>query len=97
MASIPDPTRGPDIVAIAVVMTIVSILALALRVWSRLISKSQGFWWDDWFALSSLVCAARYSDHQLRFPRLTDLSKALCACSGIHRTPMGLQRLWSSY
>ena len=97
MASIPDLARAPEIVAVSVVLTILSIMAVALRVWSRFISKNQGFWWDDWFALASLVCAARYPNDQLRSPRLTDLSKAMRARSDIHRTPMGLRRVWSSY
>ena len=97
MASILDPSRGPEIVAVSVVLTILSTIALALRVWSRFISKNQGFWWDDWFALASLVCAARYSNDQLSSSRLTDLSKAMRACSDLPRSPMGLQRVWSSY
>ena len=67
MASIPGPNHGPEIIAVSVFLTILSIMALALRVWSRLISKNQGFWWDDWFALASLVCAAHYSDTNCRF------------------------------
>ena len=90
MASILDPNRGPMIVAVSAVLTILSVMALALRVWSRLISKDHRFWWDDWFALSSLVCAACYSDRQLRSSRLTDLSKALRARSDIYRALMGL-------
>ena len=97
MGSILDPNRGPEIVAVSVILTILSIIALALRVWSRFISKNQGFWWDDWFALASLVCAARYSNDQLRSSRLTKLPKALRACSEFHRTLMGLRRVWSSY
>ena len=97
MASILDANRGPEIVAVSVVLAILSIVALTLRVWSRLISKNQGFWWDDWFALASLVRATRYSNYQLRSSGLTKLSKALRACSDIHRALMGLRRVWSSY
>ena len=97
MSSIPDPTRGPDVVAVSIVMTVLSIMALALRVWSRLMSRNQNFWWDDWFALASLVCAAHYQDHQLRSSSVTDLSKALRACTECHGTLMGLRRVWSSY
>lgn len=97
MASIPDPDRGSQIVAVSIVMTILSAMAVTLRVWSRLISKNNRFWWDDWLAIASLVCFAGYLYHQLRSSRLTDLSKALLACRGNHDSLMGSPRAWSSY
>ena len=102
MASIPGPDRGSHIVAVSIVMTILSTMALTLRVWSRLISKNNRFWWDDWLAIASLVCAAGYPDHQLhssqlRSSRLTDLSKALRAWHDIHSTLMGLRWAWPSH
>ncbi|KAM0794501.1 hypothetical protein BDR22DRAFT_922698 [Usnea florida] len=54
MAESPGPTRGPGLTALCIVMIILSILAVTLRVWSRLLSKNQRFWWDDWFAIASL-------------------------------------------
>ena len=49
-------THGvPGLMALSMVMTVLPTIAIALRIWSRLISKGQGFWWDDWFAIGSLV------------------------------------------
>ena len=58
MASIPGPDRGSHIVAVSIVMTILPTMALTLRVWSRLLSKNNRFWWDDWLAIASLVSTA---------------------------------------
>ena len=58
MASIPDANRGPGFAALSIVMIILPTIAVTLRVWSRLTVKNQRFWWDDWFAIVSLVCAA---------------------------------------
>ena len=65
MASIPGPDHGPKVVALSIVMIVLPTIALALRIWSRL-PKNQRFWWDDWFAIASLVCATIYLDHQSR-------------------------------
>lgn len=97
MASIPGPDRGSHIVAVSIVMTILPTMALTLRLWSRLISKNNRFWWDDWLAIASLVRTADHSDRQSRSFRLTDLSKALRACHHIHCTLMGLRRAWPSH
>ena len=56
MAVSPDPNRGLGLTAFCIVMMILSILAVVLRIWSRLISKKLKFWWDDWCAIASLVC-----------------------------------------
>ena len=45
MAGSPDSTRGPGLTALCIVMIILSIFAVTLRVWSRLLSKNQRFWW----------------------------------------------------
>lgn len=62
MTSLPDPNRGPEITALAIVMMILPTIAVALRVWSKITPKSQNLWWDDWFAIASLVCVARCLD-----------------------------------
>ena len=51
----PDPNRGPGLVGLSVVMMVLPTIAVALRFWSRLTLKGQRFWWDDWFAIASLV------------------------------------------
>ena len=56
MAKTPDLSHEPTVAALCVAMMILSVLAVILRVWSRLTSKKQRFWWDDWFAITSLVC-----------------------------------------
>ena len=45
MAESPNSTRGPGLTALCIVMIILSIVAVTLRIWSRLLSKTQGFWW----------------------------------------------------
>ena len=56
MAVSPEPSRGPGLAALCIVMIVLSTLAVILRIWSRLTSKKQRFWWDDWCAIMSLVC-----------------------------------------
>ena len=46
--------RGPQILAVVFTTTILAILAVAIRVWSRKRSKA-GLWWDDWAIMASLV------------------------------------------
>lgn len=48
MAEPPDPTRGPEITALCIVMMVLSVIAVIFRVWSRLISKNQRFWWGTY-------------------------------------------------
>lgn len=43
------------------VVTVLSVLAVALRFWSRSIAEGrhrQFFWWDDWMALISLASSS---------------------------------------
>ena len=58
MVSMPDPNRGPGLQALLIVMIVLPTIAVVLRVWSRLTLKGQRFWWDDWFAIASLVCVS---------------------------------------
>lgn len=55
MGASPYPSRGPGVTAFCILMIISSILAVILRIWSRYTSRKQKFWWDDWFAIASLV------------------------------------------
>ena len=50
-----EETRVPIVVTSAVIMLILSGVAVILRVWSRMISRRQCFWWDDWFAIATFV------------------------------------------
>ena len=58
----PDQNRGPRITALAIVVISLPTIAIILRIRSRLLSNKQRLWWDDWFAIASLVCSARYLD-----------------------------------
>ena len=51
-------SRSAGIIATAVIGLIIATVAIVLRFWSRKISKA-GFYWDDWFALASLVSSLR--------------------------------------
>ena len=53
--SMDDASRGPNIVAVSIVMLVVSIVSVILRFWSRFLSQQGRFWWDDWAALMALV------------------------------------------
>ena len=94
MASTPGPNRGPEVVAFSIVMIILPTIAVALRLWSRLTPKSQRFWWDDWFAIASLVCTARHPIN-----RVLRYRKAIRACNAIHIHTVGVRRgrAWSSF
>ncbi|KAI8626980.1 hypothetical protein F5Y19DRAFT_477873 [Xylariaceae sp. FL1651] len=55
----PADDRGPSLRAFAIVITVLTMIALAFRLWSRSFcatsyptSKAR-FWWDDWFALAT--------------------------------------------
>lgn len=56
-----------------IAMTVITIVAIALRFWSRLLGPTDRaqafgrFWWDDWFALLALVCLFPFNpgQHQL--------------------------------
>ena len=47
--------KGPWVVGVAVSAIVFTAVAVALRCWSRALTKS-GFWWDDYTILISLVC-----------------------------------------
>jgi hypothetical protein len=42
-------------VSVVAAMTVLEVVAVALRLLSRRI-KGQGFWWDDYLIIFSLVC-----------------------------------------
>ena len=87
MDPIYGPNRGPGLVTLSIFMIILPTTAIVLRVWSRFISKGQGFWWDDWLAFGSLVSAAASGKTCLTSP------PALFSCPvGIGAT-MGIRRL----
>ena len=51
-------SHGPTLIEYALAVSIISVIALGLRFWSRaLLQPERGprLWWDDWTALSSLV------------------------------------------
>jgi hypothetical protein len=60
-ASFENEDRGPPFEAFLIIFTILSLLAITLRFWSRsLLSTREGhyhkrFWWDDWLALAAMV------------------------------------------
>ena len=96
MASTPDPNRGSEVTAFSIVMIILPTITVVLRVWSRLTPKSQRFWWDDWFAIASLVCTARYPINHAVL-NLLSRRKAVRACNAIHINAVGVGRAWSSF
>lgn len=46
--------RGPEILAVNVVLFVICALAVVLRVYSRRIAKVK-LWWDDWIIIADLV------------------------------------------
>ena len=71
-------------------MIILPTIALTFRVWSRLTSKNPRCWWDDWFAIASLVCAPRYPDHQWFVPDSLTCRKPCVLAT------LCIQLLWAS-
>jgi len=55
MAAPSADNRGPEVVNVAVATIVLSIVTVALRCWSKALSKTADFWWDDWTAIASLV------------------------------------------
>jgi len=49
--------KGGVVLGISILMTILAIMAVALRFLSRKLSRA-GFWWDDWVIVMAL---ARFS------------------------------------
>lgn len=58
MATVAQTDSGQSLRGFAISMIILSIVAVVLRFWSRVLSgASKGvlFWWDDWTVLLGLV------------------------------------------
>jgi hypothetical protein len=58
-----DENRGPPYQAFLIVMTVVVIIAIVIRFWSRALAAPEGrvtprYWWDDWVALAAVVSPA---------------------------------------
>lgn len=52
-------SRAGGIIAVAVVMIVVSTIAVFLRFWSRAVNATRlRFWWDDYAMLACLVICA---------------------------------------
>lgn len=51
--------RGPPLAAYNAVMIVIPVIAVALRLWSRMLMPSDKrlhrFWWDDWVVVMALV------------------------------------------
>ena len=47
--------RSSDVLVVAIVMIVVSTLAVGLRCWSRYVAHKAEMWWDDWLSLLALV------------------------------------------
>ena len=80
-------SRGPGVAAFCILMIILSILAVILRIWSRYTSRRQRFWWDDWFAIASLVSAmiTPFLDASILLDKwLTYLKPCIFASSSVH-------------
>jgi hypothetical protein len=58
-----DENRAPSYQAFLIVMTVVVVIAIVVRFWSRALATPQGrltshYWWDDWLALIAVVRSA---------------------------------------
>lgn len=51
----PKPSRRANIYAVTIILTVLTIIMVAVRCWSRY-SVSKQFWWDDWFVIFSTAC-----------------------------------------
>ena len=47
--------RRGEMLGVNIAMTVISLLALALRFWARATATKMRFWWDDWTALAAAV------------------------------------------
>ena len=55
-AQMPHDDLGPGLNAMTITMMVLSIIAVALRFWSRfIVTSGKKFWHDDWLALVGLV------------------------------------------
>lgn len=50
----PNASRVPVIIGVCVTMVVLAILATALRIWARVMTKAK-LWWDDWLCIVGLV------------------------------------------
>jgi hypothetical protein len=55
-----DENRAPPYSAFLIVMTVVVVIAIVVRFWSRALAASEKrltfrYWWDDWLALAAVV------------------------------------------
>ena len=55
MESTATQDKGSQLVAASIVLLLLSTIAVALRIWGRLIATNSGLWWDDWLSLAALV------------------------------------------
>lgn len=53
-------TKGPNIVACAVVLIAAPSIAVCIRLWSRTVASRARFWWDDFWLLSTLLFSHLY-------------------------------------
>jgi hypothetical protein len=58
-----DENRAPPYSAFLIVMTVVVVIAIIVRFWSRALAVSEKrltlrYWWDDWLALAAVVSPA---------------------------------------
>ena len=51
-----DTKEGTATFAVGGLVVALAILSVALRFYTRLITKA-GLWWDDWFALAAVLAA----------------------------------------
>jgi hypothetical protein len=54
-------SRGLGFQIFNIIIMIAAAVSIVLRFWSRFVNSSElsilaRFWWDDWLALSALVC-----------------------------------------
>ena len=47
--------KGSHVLAAAICVIVIQVVAVALRFWSRALSRGTRFWWDDWMVLAALV------------------------------------------
>ncbi|KAJ5802122.1 uncharacterized protein N7503_004572 [Penicillium pulvis] len=52
----PNATRVPVIIGVCVTMIVLAVLATALRIWARVMTKAK-LWWDDWLCIVGLIFA----------------------------------------
>lgn len=58
-----DENRAPSYQAFLIVMTVLVVIAIVVRFWSRALAAPEGrlvsrYWWDDWLALAAVVSSS---------------------------------------